>query len=105
VDDGGTPLGLHRDLATLSRPNHDGYQQFLRNLLNPAIGTDLCARVGIEFPTVDGEEVCALRVPAAARPVWISSGNDRLFHVRSGNTTQNLDAEQAHRYIQSNWRE
>jgi len=105
VDDAGTPVGLKRDLKTLSRSNHDGYQQFLRSLLNPAIGTALCARIGVEFPTVDGEEVCALRVPAASRPVWISGGNDKLFFLRSGNTTQNLDAEQAHRYIKGHWRD
>ncbi len=103
VDDAGTPVGLQRDLTTLSRSNQDGYQQFLRNLLNPTIGTDLCTRIDIEFPTVDGEDVCTLRVPASPRPVWISRGNEKLFYVRSGNTTQGLDSEQAHRYIQGHW--
>jgi hypothetical protein len=105
VDDSANPVGLDRDLATLSKPNLDGYQLFLRNLLNAAVGTDLCTRVGIEFPTLDGTEVCALRVPAAPRAVWISSGNDKVLYVRSGNSTQPLDSEQAHRYITGHWRD
>jgi len=105
VDDNANPVGLDRDLATLPKPNLDRYQLFLRNLLNAAVGTDLCTRIGIEFPAVDGIEVCALRVPAAPRPVWISSGNDKVLYVRSGNSTQPLDGEQAHRYITSHWRE
>ena len=50
VDDNGNPVGLDRDLATLSKSNVDGYELFLRNLLNTAVGADLCARIGIEFP-------------------------------------------------------
>jgi hypothetical protein len=105
VNDTGFPVGLERDLATLSRQNVDGYQLFLRNLLNAGIGADLCARVGIAFPTLDATEVCSLRIPAAPRPVWISSGNDKLLYVRSGNSTQPLDSEQAHRYVISHWGE
>ena len=103
VTDGGLPVGLADDLSTLSKGNLDGYELFLRNLLNAAVGADLCARVGIEFPRVQDEEVCALRIPAAPRPVWLNSGNERLFYVRSGNSTQPLDGEQAHRYITAHW--
>ena len=103
IDDDGNPVGLDRDLGTLSKPNLDGYQLFLRNLLNAAVGTGLCARIGIGFPMVDGTQACPLRVPAAARAVWISSGNDKVFYVRSCNSTQPLDSEQAHRYITSHW--
>ena len=105
VTDSGQPVGLDRDLSTLSKGNLDGYQLFLRNLLNSTIGADLCARIGIEFPRVDGVEVCALRIPAAPRPVWISNGHDKSFFLRSGNMTQPLDGEQAHRYISQHWGE
>jgi predicted HTH transcriptional regulator len=105
VDDNGKPVGLDRDLATLPKPNPDGYELFLRNLLNGAIGADLCARISVEFPTVDGIQVCALRIPAAPRPVWIRIGNDKVLYVRSGNSTRPLDGEQAHRYITTRWRE
>lgn len=105
IDDDGNAIGLDRDLATLSKANLDGYQLFLRNLLNTGIGPDLCARIEIEFPVVDAIKVCALRIPGAPRAVWISSGNDKKLYVRSGNSTQPLDSEQAHRYISDHWRE
>lgn len=98
-------MGLDRDLATLSKKSLDGYQLFLRNFLNVTIGADLCARIDIDLLTVDGTEVCALRIPTAPRAVWISSGNDRVLYVRSGNSTQPLNGEQAHRYISGHWRE
>ena len=105
VDDNGNPVGLDRDLATLPKPNLDGYEQFLRNLLNDAVGPDLCARISIEFPTVDGIQVCALRFPAAPRAVWVKTGNDKVLYVRSGNSTRPFDGEQAHRYITAHWHE
>ena len=104
VDDVGNPVGLDRDLATLSKRNLDGYQLFLRNLLNAAVGTNLTARIGVEFPTIDDIHVCALRIPAAPQPVWLKAGNDKVFYVRSGNSTQPLDSEQAYRYITNHWR-
>ena len=103
VDDDGNPVGLDRDLATLPKPNLDGYELFLRNLLNAAVGADLCARIGIEFPTVDGTQVCALRVPAAPELYGSAVGNDKVLYVRSGNSTRPLDGEQAHRYITTHW--
>jgi hypothetical protein len=103
VDDSGTTVGLDHDIETLSKKNVDGYELFLRNLLNGAIGADLCTRIGVEFPTVDGTQLCALRVPNAPRPVWINVGNDKVLYVRSGNSTQPLDSEQAHRYVTSHW--
>ena len=105
VDDNGNPIGLDRDLTTLPKPNLDGYELFLRNLLNDAVGPDLCARISVEFPTLDETQVCALRFPAAPRAVWIKIGNDKVLYVRSGNSTRPLDGEQAHRYITSHWRE
>lgn len=105
INDAGVPVGLDRDVASLSRSNLDGYELFLRTLLNPAIGADLCARVGVEFPELDGTQVCALRIPSAARPVWVRSGNDKTLFVRSGNSTQPLDSEQAHEYVTSHWHE
>ena len=105
VDDNGNPVGLDQDLATLPKSNVDGFELFLRNLLNAAVGADLCARISVEFPSVDGTQVCAVRVPAAPRAVWISVGNHQVLYVRSGNSTRPLDGEEAHRYITTHWRE
>jgi hypothetical protein len=98
-------VGLDRDLATLPKRNLDGYELFLHDLLNAAVGADLCARISIDFPSADGTQVCELRVPAAPRAVWIRMGNDKVLYARSGNSTRPLDGEEAHRYITTHWRE
>ena len=77
VDDNANPVGLDRDLATLPKPNIDGYELFLRNLLNTQLAADLCTRISIEFPTVDGIQVCALRIPAAPRAYGSESETTR----------------------------
>lgn len=105
IDDDGNPIGIQNDLGTLPKRNIDGYQLFLRNLLNAAVGADLSMRINIDFPIMNGKEVCVIRVPAAPRAVWISSANDKILYVRNGNSTQPLDGEQAHRYITSHWRQ
>jgi predicted HTH transcriptional regulator len=104
VTDAGAVVGLSDDIATLTtRPTLDGYEQFLRTLLTKAIGADLSARVEISFPFVNRVQICAVRVPSAARPVWVSDGASKTLYVRSGNLTQPLDSEAAHRYLSAHY--
>jgi len=100
VNDKGRVFGIGRDLKTLgARPTEDGFGQFLQTLLSGAIDKDLTAQVGVYFSVIDGATVCALHVPASGRPVFVRQGNEAVFYVRSGNTTQPLNIEQAHKYI------
>jgi hypothetical protein len=102
VNDAGLVVGIERDIETLtSKRDVDGYQLFLRTLLNNGVGKEACIRIETEFPEVDGRRVCAINVPKSARPVWVTSGTDKAFYVRSGNLTQPLDGEAAHSYIAS----
>jgi hypothetical protein len=104
VNDAGLAVGLDRDFATLgSRPDADGYEQFLRTLLNNAIGKDACAQVRVSFPMVDGVQVCLIRVPATAKPVFVTDGANQQFFVRSGNTTQSLNLREAHEYCEGHF--
>ena len=103
VNDSGVPTGLERDLQTLGKGTVDGFELFLRNLLNSAVGADLCARVRIQFPVVDDMQVCAVIVPASSQAVWVAVGNDKVLFIRSGNATQPLDGEAAHRYVTAHW--
>jgi hypothetical protein len=102
-------IGIHsrtqRDLVTLgSRPNVDRYEQFLRTLLSNAVGKDVCAQISVTFPMMDSAQVCVIRVPAAAKPVYVNEGANQYFFVRSGNTTQSLNIEEAHAYCRTRFR-
>jgi len=104
VDDKGELLGLEKDYATLStRPNRDGYDQFLVNLMSSSLGRDINNSVSVSFQKVKDHELCALNITPSPRPVFIEAGILRRFYVRTGNTTQELNAEEAVDYIRTRW--
>ncbi len=48
VDDDGSVCGVERDYATLGqRPDRDGYQQSLVNLVSSTLGKNACANLAI----------------------------------------------------------
>jgi hypothetical protein len=104
VGDKGEVLGLEKDYATLSkRPDRDGYQQFLVNLYSVSLGHDIGSCISIAIHQSKGRDVCALSVRTSPRPVWVEDGILRRFYARSGNTTQELNAEEAAGYIKTKW--
>lgn len=92
-------MGLDRDLATLGKKDIDGYELYLRQLLNNALGAEYSTRVSIAFPTEDGKMACALLVPRSPRAAWLRDGDDRHLYVRDGNSTRKLNGEEAARYV------
>lgn len=104
TDEDMKPVGLARDFKTLGRhQDSDGLEQFLRSLLSDAVVGDECSKIKIEFPKIDGVEVCVVDTPPASHPTWTSTDRARVLYVRSGNTTQALDGEHEHRYIQEHF--
>jgi len=104
VDDKGDVIGLEKDYATLhERPDRDGYQQFLVNLYSASLGRDIGSNVSISFHKLKHHDICALNVRHSSRSVWVEDGILRKFYVRSGNTTQELNAEEATEYIRAKW--
>lgn len=96
VDDDGRVLGLDADFGTLSkRPDRDGYQQFLVNLVLLQLGKDVCAYLAISFHPVDGKEVCAVKVEEGTAPAYLDEGQKTKFYLRTGNTTQELSTRES----------
>jgi predicted HTH transcriptional regulator len=104
VDDGGAVLGLETDYGTLGkRPDRDGYQQFLVQLVSGTLGKNICADLSISFHPVQGKEICLIRSSASASPVYLDDqGQSKLF-VRLGNTSQELTGRHAVDYVRSRW--
>ena len=104
VDDKGALIGLEKDYATLhERPDRDGYQQFLVNLYSMSLGRDVGSNISISFHQLKDHDFCVLNVRRSSRPVWVEEGIMRKFYIRSGNTTQELNAEEATEYIRTKW--
>ena len=49
VDDNGNILGLNQDFETLKKPDTDGFEQYLMQLIALELGTHLCTAVNVSF--------------------------------------------------------
>lgn len=106
VNDDGEAIGLANDLQFMKQPDLDRYELWLRDLLASTVGVVASTAVLIEFETVDGEDVCVVRVPAAIRPVITTGGKEkkRALYVRTGNSTRELQIDEALAYSANRWR-
>lgn len=104
VSDAGDVLGLDADYSTLSkRPDRDGYQQFLINLISTALGKGACASLAVSFHPVSGRETCVVRVHAGPSPAYVEDGQQTRFYLRTGNATQELGTRDSVEYVRTRW--
>jgi predicted HTH transcriptional regulator len=109
VSDDGEVLGLDADFSTLgAKPNADGYELALRQLLESTLSAPTAATVRISFDESEGKTVCVVAVAAAGKPVFAkppkSSGSDiSEFWVRTGNLTKQLHGDDMVQYQADHW--
>lgn len=109
VDDDARVLGLTNDFATLGKKqDRDGFELFLRQLLDNALSIPSAAKVRIRFESLDGKDVCLVSVsPSAkavfAKPVEGGSGKPSEFWVRVGNQTKQLHGDELVEYSDDHW--
>ena len=108
VDDDGNALGLDADLKTLGkRQDLDGYELFLRQLLDTNLSLPTAGIVNIRFEAVGGTGVCVVTVAASGKAVFAKplEGNagPTDFWVRVGNQTKQLHGEDMLQYQANHW--
>jgi hypothetical protein len=108
VSDDGTVLGLDHDLATLGRKaNRDGYELFLRQLLETNLSVQTAGTVKIRFESIGGLDVCVVSVAASGRPSFakpVEGGQGASeFWVRIGNATKQLHGDDMVDYQSDHW--
>jgi len=108
VDDNGDPIGLAHDLSTFGKkPNHDGFELFLRSKLDGNLSVPTAALVNIKFKDYRGTTVCVLSVSGSSQPVFArplqGSRNKTDFWVRNGNSTQRLYGDAMLAYQKEIW--
>ncbi len=105
VQDDGEIVGLERDYKTLGkRPDRDGYQQALVNVISTALGKAACATLRISVQPIGGREICVVHAAPSTSPVYLTEGGQSKFFVRTGNTSQDLGTRDAVAYIAQHWR-
>jgi hypothetical protein len=104
VSDEGDALGLEADFATLQhRPNADGWEQHLHNVLNSYLGKDVAATVSMSFGEFQGKAVAVVRAEPGIKPVFLTDGPNTEFFIRAGNTTQLLNVKETTEYIKQHF--
>lgn len=106
VADDGTVLGLADDYSLLRHPDADRYQLWLHDLLTTTLGVSVAAQVDVDFPTIDGTEICQVRVPAAERPVFlrVPKQHATTFVARIGNSTREFAGQDLLQYAVARWK-
>jgi uncharacterized membrane protein YeaQ/YmgE (transglycosylase-associated protein family) len=104
ADDGSIP-GIEDDYTLLKAADRDRFELWLRDMLTKSIGVVATRDVRVEFDAADGHDVCLVTAPPARRPVFVhgSEGHDATLFVRLGNTTRELDVEEALTYCIDRW--
>jgi hypothetical protein len=108
VEDDGQVLGIENDFTTLgTKPNIDGYELFLRQLLDSSLSAPTAQTVRIRFPQVARKTICQVGIAASGRPVFAKpakGGADATeFWVRVGNATRQLHGDDLMRYQEEHW--
>ncbi len=107
IDDDGNVVGLGSDLQTLRKKDHDGYELFLRQMLDDSISVPTAGIVRISFESVAGESICVVSASSSGKPVFARSHEgDRghsEFWVRIGNATRQLHGDDMVGYQSNHW--
>lgn len=103
VEDDGNICGLKNDLKVLHN-SIDHFEQTLTSLIIDYIGAIYSGYVKIRFEEVEGKKICVVDIEKAQEPAFLKGKRGKEFHIRFGNTTRILDAEETTKYVQENWR-
>ena len=107
VDDDANVTGLGPDLQTFRKGNKDGYELFLRQLLDESLSVPTAGIVGISFESVAGEDVCVVSASSSGKPVFAKpheGGRDYSeFWLRIGNATKQLHGDDMLEYQENHW--
>lgn len=103
VDDEGEILGLDNDYKTMKRRDRDGYEQMIIGSISSNIGANQCKNVQVLFHEVNAKDVCRIVVSPSSKPVYVDSGNNTKFYLRTGGGTRELNVHEAIDYVSSKW--
>jgi hypothetical protein len=108
IDDDSQAVGLEDDFRTLGRKgNRDGYELFLRQLLDNSLSIQTAGVMRIRFDTLRGRDVCVVSVAASGRPVFAKplegSQSPSEFWVRIGNASKQLHGDDMVEYQSQHW--
>jgi hypothetical protein len=106
VGDHGEILGLDYDYTSLGG-DKDKFEVHFRNLINYAFGENFGASgISIKFDRINDSEICIIDILKWNKPLYLeitdkSGQKSKKFHIRSGNTSQELGLDEISDYIKN----
>jgi predicted HTH transcriptional regulator len=101
VSDDGEILGLDPDYSVMKKQDKDGFENVFNMAFGSMIGIDLRHFLDVQFPKLEGKEICVVSVSPSDRPAYLTSSGTEKFYIRAGNMSQALSVSKATTYIQS----
>ncbi len=99
ITDAGEAVGIEDDYQTLKHKNSDGFERAVMDLVRHALGPQACTLLHCHFPFLAGVEVCRIVIEPSDVPVFFRDGDVARYFVRTGNSTREFDAQQAHEHL------
>ena len=103
IDDSKQVVGIEADYGTLKKPDRDGYELHLIQIISGSLGKEHCLDTSISFHTMEGKDVCMIQVEPSSRPVYLLEGQQSNFYIRTGNQTQPLSIKESVDYVRLRW--
>ena len=104
VDDAAAIVGLTADYGTLKKPDRDGFELHLQQIIGRDLGEAASAAfLTLNFHEIDGRDICQVTVEPSDHPIYVEHQGEALFHLRVGNGTRALPVKEAVQYVQSHW--
>jgi predicted HTH transcriptional regulator len=89
IDDDGKVLGLQEDYKTLEKPNSDRFRLVIKNSLESYLKNKIIFDyVNLDFPVIDGKEICMIRVSSTPVPIFVRDGDKQECYVRVDNESK-----------------
>jgi CheY-like chemotaxis protein len=101
VDDSSAVVGLKQDYQTLARQDRDGFESLLTDLFLGSLDKALSPLLRIDFPVVEGTEICRVFVRPSPKPAFARDKNGKdYFFVRTGNSSRELSGREILEYCE-----
>ena len=108
VDDDANLVGLAADMQTLgNKANRDGYELWLRQLLDNSLSLPTAGIVRISFESVASVDICVVSASSSGKPVFAKPHEGGTGHsefwVRAGNAMKQFHGDDMLDYRANHW--
>jgi hypothetical protein len=104
IDDEKNVLGIENDLKLLKKPDEDGFQLKITEVVSNYIGKEFAQLVQCSFEEKENKKIALVHVKRSVdEPTHATRNNEPKFFIRTNNSTQQLNMKESLKYIKKHW--